>query len=131
MISFNHIADDLRREIEEGAARVISLPNSPIIPDTLSFGIAAEPQPPINVTEIRCEAWHRMVHGHGEDLETALEHFRSNAAFPFPSLMSRMTVAWRRRPSVTWDRDFAAGDSVVRISARYSLILDFPPEAMP
>jgi hypothetical protein len=96
-------------------------------------GLGLDPHPMPNITSLTREAWHRFVlgsgrHGHDpqEAIKIALVDFRLNAEFPFPSLMPRMTVGWRRKPKVELEQDFQSGMIVCKITARYALILDWP-----
>lgn len=117
------LLETLALEITEGAARVIapSLPREGVT----TFGLHADAD---TSATAKLECWHRMVVGSGRTLDEAVEEFRQQAAFPFPSLMPRITVAWRRMPMIAHDRDFASDTTRVRITARYVLILDMPDD---
>lgn len=116
-------AETLKREIEANAAGIFIAPPTSV--ETTTFGIIPQrPDAPPDAPPL--EAWHRTVAGSGHTLDEAMNEFRLRAEMPFPSLMPRMTVYWRRMPMITRDADFSRDTQTYRITARYSLILDMP-----
>jgi hypothetical protein len=81
----------------------------------------------LNVTSRTFEAQHYFKHGSGRTLKEAVDEFVADARFPWPSLKNRFHVGWRRRPEIRIEQEFDTGQPIFKVTARYSLILDYEP----
>jgi len=122
-----------RRDVEHKIAAIFTgFAGEMAFPDTRVcepsfFGLAPDPHPVPNVETRTFEIAHYYPKGIGETLGEAYSEFELNARFPWQSIKDRFTIAWRRRPKIEFDNDFEREKPIIKITARYALILDYEP----
>jgi len=120
-------AEEAIKEIFSGYAGEFEWPTEPYIPLVLGSFQQYEQAEPLNITQRTFECHHYFAVGRGNTLSDAVSDFEINARFPWPSLKPRFTIAWRRKPQIKFEQDFATQQPVFTVTARYALILDYEP----
>jgi len=118
-------AEEAIKEVFEGYAGEMEFP--PETPYVLGSFQQCDEQEPLDVTTRTFEAHHYFAVGKGETLGDAVDEFVMNARFPWPSIKNRFTIAFRRKPEIKVEQDFATNSPLFSVTARYALILDYEP----
>lgn len=96
-------------------------------PATSFFCLPNDPHELPDVKSVTFECSHHFPRAKDESLEKAFAEFETQARFPYPSLMDRFTIFWRRNPEIVFEQEFDSGRAYFKIAARYSLVLDYKP----
>lgn len=115
------------KELFEGYAGEVKLPD----PEghVTYFGLTSDPHEMPETVSRTFEWAHFLPRGSGETPEKAFQAFADQVhqTMPWPSLKPRFHICWRRMPQIKYEEAFDRMRSKWRITARYSLVLDYEP----
>lgn len=126
--------DNVKRKIKElfeGYAGEVRIPEPETSPMIFGLGLEPDPHDMPEVSSRTFEWAHFLLRARGETPEEAYQKFAEqvHGCLPWPSLKPRFHICWRRMPQFEFDQAFDSMESYWKITARYSLVLDWePPE---